>query len=163
MIYALLAAMVMSAAAFGFGFVKGSSSRNVEIAKLTAAIEIATNKAKELLERDPVIEKQIVIEYRDRIVKVREVQPEIERQVEVIRAESPNCVLPPAFRMLHDSAATGSPPAETPAGVDGPAPVACDVAAARIAENYARARENAEQLRALQAWVEKTSPNSSEP
>lgn len=152
-----LAVVLIVAATFGFGYLRGSESRNTEVAKLLATIQMTKLKAQELAERDPVIEKQVVIEYRDRIVRVREVEAEIPRQVEVIRRESPDCVLPPAFRVLHDSGALGHPSPEAPAGVDAAASVACDVAAETIARNYAEAHKNAEQLKALQKWVSETS------
>lgn len=154
--YQLLIYAVVAAGLFFAGYMKGSESRNDEIAKLTAAIQIATNKAKELMDRDPIIEKEIVVQYRDRIVKVREVEPEIRSQVEVIREKHPGCVLPPEFRLLHDTAASGSPPAPSAAGADGPAEVPCDVAAETIARNYQASRENAEQLKSLQEWVRRT-------
>lgn len=159
--YSILVYAAIAAALFGLGYLKGSESRNAEVAHLVAAIQTATNKAKELMDRDPIIQKEIVVQYRDRIVKVREVQPEIQSQVEVIREKHPGCVLPPEFRLLHDTAASGDLPAPAAAGTDGPSEVPCDVAAETIASNYQAARENAEQLKALQSWVERTQWNTS--
>lgn len=159
--YSLIAYALIAAALFGLGYLKGSESRNEEVAHLVAAIQVATNKAKELMERDPIIQKEIVVQYRDRIVKVREVQPEIQSQVEVIREKHPDCVLPVEFRLLHDTAASGDLPAQPAAGTDGPSEVPCDIAAETIARNYQAARENAEQLKSLQEWVERTQWNTS--
>jgi hypothetical protein len=56
-----------------------------------------------------------------------------------------------------DAAATGRDPAELPLGAgqfdESCAPVAASDLARRIAENYGAARQNAEQLNALEAWV----------
>lgn len=154
--YQILIYAAIAAGLFFGGYMKGAESRNAEIAKLTSAIQIATNKAKELMDRDPIIQREIVVQYRDRIVKVREVVPEIQSQVEIIREKHPNCVLPPEFRLLHDTAASGSPSTPSAPGVDGPSEVPCDVAAETIAQNYQSARENAEQLKSLQEWVRRT-------
>ena len=159
--YSILVYAAIAAALFGLGYLKGSESRNAEVAHLVAAIQTATNKAKELMDRDPIIQKEIVVQYRDRIVKVKEVEPELQSQVEVIRAKHPDCVLPAEFRLLHDTAASGDSPPDPAPGVDGPAEVPCDVAAEIIARNYTAARENAEQLKSLQEWVTRTQWNTS--
>lgn len=111
------------------------ASAEAEAAKLRA-------KAAEVTER-------VVIQYRDRVKEVRVVQPEVVHEIQVIRESG--CVLPREFRLLHDRATGTGTEATTRA--DGATEVPCDVAAGTILENYSRARENAEQLKALQEWA----------
>lgn len=121
-----------------------------------AVADLATYKAQseaesaKLRAKAAEVTERVVIQYRDRIKEVRVIEPEVQHEIQVIRESG--CVLPGAFRLLHDSA-TGAAN-EAPAGADAaPAPVDCATAAETIRENYARARENAAELKALQEWA----------
>lgn len=121
------------------------------IAGLAAYKAEAEAEAAKLREKAAKVETKVVIQYRDRVKEIRVPEPvEVVREIEIIR--NSGCVLPGAFRSLHDRAAKGSR-VEAPAGVNDPAPVTCDVAAEIIKENYKRAEENAAQLKALQEWA----------
>lgn len=81
--------------------------------------------------------------------KKKAAEAAINRRVENVPTDLP--LLPPAFRVLHDAAATGKAPDDsTPLVAD---PVAPRTVAAAIAGNYAAARENARTLEELQAIV----------
>ncbi len=77
----------------------------------------------------------------------------IKEQVHVyLPAPDPGCPeLPAAWRLLHDSAASGADPAAQPrADVPGPRP---EIAAATIAENYGACRITAARLTACQEYI----------
>lgn len=133
------------------GYSKGSASRNGEIAELSAAIQTAQALAAEADERAKTVSERVVIEYRDRVKVIKEKEPGEIQLVEVIRAEA-NPPLSPSFRLLHDSAATGSQAAESPGGTDA-APVPVADAAETIAANYATCRTDQARLAALQEII----------
>jgi hypothetical protein len=77
----------------------------------------------------------------------------IKEQVHVyLPAPDPGCpVLPAAWRLLHDSAASGTDPAAQPrVDVPGPSP---QIAAATVTENYGACRITAARLGACQEYV----------
>lgn len=94
---------------------------------------------------------KVVTQYVDRIRVVKEsgstLIKEIPRYV-----PSDACPLPGGFRLLHDAAARGD--ASTAPGIAYAEAVPVATAAESIAENYARCHANAEQLEALQLWIE---------
>lgn len=130
------------------GYTKGSASRNPEIAELSAAIQTAKTLAAEADERAKAVSERVVIQYREKVRVIREPSPAEIQLVEVIRAEA-NPPLSPSFRLLHDSAATGSQAAQGAGGVDA-APVPVEDAAETIAANYAACRTDQARLAALQ-------------
>lgn len=146
--YGLAGAIFLAAVvgAFSIGFGKGSASRNGEIASLSAAIEVSKRLAAEAERKASEASARVVVEYRDRIKTIREVTPGEIQLVEVVKES--NCELPGAWRVLHDSAASGSAPAQDSAGTVSPAD-----AIETVTENYRIARENAARLEALQSIV----------
>lgn len=115
----------------------------------------AESESAKLREKAARVETKVVVEYRDRVKTIRVPEPvEVVREIEVIR--NSGCTLPSEFRVLHDSAATGGD-GKAPAGTNDGSPVSCAVAIEVIRENYARARENAVQLEALQQWAAQVS------
>lgn len=106
------------------------------------------------LKRGTITEK-VVTQYRDRVKVVQVQGEEVIREIErLIPIDS--CSLSPQFRVLHDAAVSGRFP-EAATGIDDAPGVPQDVAARTIAQNYAIAKQNAEQLAALQEWVTKQS------
>ena len=142
---ALIAAVGLALSA-GLGYIKGSASRNPEIAELHAAIRTAQVLADEAEAKAAKTAAKVVVEYRDRIKTIREVTPGEIQLVEVVRQS--DCTLSPAWRVLHDSAASGSSPAQDSSG-----PVGAAEAIETVTENYRIARENAARLEALQSLV----------
>ena len=133
------------------GYTKGSASRNTEIAEYQAAIKASEILAKEADERAQVVSERVVIQYRDRVRVIKEREPGEIQLVEVIRRENlPD--LSPSFRLLHDSAASGSKAPEGGPGANDP-PVPVEVVAETIRQNYAACRTDQGKLAALQEII----------
>lgn len=150
MIYVVLAAAISFA---GLGVYAKIQYHRAEsaISEFAAYQAKAESESAKLREKAARVETKVIVEYRDRVKTIRVPEPvEVVREIEIIRDSG--CVLPGAFRSLHDRAAKGSGAKAAP-GADDPAPVPCDVAAEIIKENYRRAEENAVQLEALQEWA----------
>jgi hypothetical protein len=151
----VVGAIVALAALIGaheVGHARGLKVGRAELAAYQAQAEAESEK---LRARAAKVETKVVIQYRDRVQKIRVPETvEVVREIEVIRQSG--CVLPPEFRLLHDGA-TGSSSEATGGANDSAAPVDCATAIEVIRENYRRARENAAQLEALQEWAESVS------
>jgi hypothetical protein len=91
--------------------------------------------------------------------RIQTVTKEIIREVPVlVPAGTPP--LPGGWRVLHDAAATGTPPA--PPGGPDEAPVPAAEAAETVVENYGVCRDTADQLEKLQQWVRSASEGVSQ-
>jgi ABC-type Na+ efflux pump permease subunit len=147
-LYVVAAIVVVGAVGYGAFEHQRYLTAKADLVAYQAQAEAETQK---LRAKAAQVETKVVIQYRDRVKEIRVPEPvEVVREIERLRDSG--CVLPGAFRLLHDSAATGAS-GETSTGTDESAPVPCDVAAETIRESYKRARENAEQLKALQEWA----------
>ncbi len=134
-------------AVLGFAGCEHQRARSA-IANLETYKAEAQAKSDALESKNVVVTERVVTVYKDRIKVIRE--PGEVREIEIIR--NSDCVLPPEFRVFHDRA-TGEG-VEAPTGVDAAAaPVDPATVIETVRENYARARENAAQLEALQAWA----------
>ncbi len=142
-----LVALALLVGAHEIGFRRASAVGKAIIAQYQAEAKAEVEKARA---EAKTVETKVVIEYRDRVKVIREVGPEVVREIEIIRKSG--CVLPPEWRLLHDSA-TGSQAPEAGSSADPATDVDCATALETVRENYARARENAAQLEALQQWV----------
>lgn len=146
--YRWLAMLVLAAAVFATGWVKGASQVQ---ARWDAATGIQAVAVAAVKQRQAEATVQVVTQYVDRVHTVREVGQTIIKEVPVyVPADSP--ALPGGFRLLHDAATRGELPDAT--GVADAPPVPAQDLAATVAANYLTCRENAEQLTALQAWIE---------
>ncbi|UII65660.1 hypothetical protein [Xanthomonas translucens] len=99
---------------------------------------------------------KVVTQYVDRVQVVREVGATITREVPVYVTEKADaaCPVPVGFVRLHDAAAEGRVPDPTAEDPDAPAEgVALSAVADTVSGNYTACHENAEQLIALQTWV----------
>lgn len=93
---------------------------------------------------------KVETKYVDRVKEVRIKGDTIVREIPVyISRDLPD--LPPAWRVYHDAAATGTVP--SPSDESNAAPVAPVDAAATVAANYTTCLATAEQLIGLQEWV----------
>jgi hypothetical protein len=145
----VVAALVFVLALCGAGYTgwhQRAKLADAEISAIRSELETKVAKAEKLAAETS---ERVVIRYKDRIQTIRVVEPEVQHDVQVIAAS--DCKLPSSFVRLHDAGA--GVPSQTPAGADDPAAIPCSVAIETIRENYKAARENAEQLEALQAWV----------
>ena len=135
--YRLLALVLLAAALLGFGWIKGAE--HVQ-AQWDAAVQQQTLQAAAVRERQAQATVKVVTEYVDRIRVVREKGDTIVKEVPVyvpVQADAA-CTINRGFVRLHDAAAAG---------------LALSAVAGTVAGNYQSCHENAEQLRALQAWV----------
>lgn len=150
----VIAAVVFLASVIGaheLGVYRTNKVRNAEIAAIKSELETkvaqAQAKAAEVRER-------VVIQYKDRIVRIRETAPEVAHEIQVIR-ELP-CRVPAEWVRLHNAGAGLDP--EAPGGSDGTA--SCADAIETVRENYRIAREEIAKLEALQAWAKGVSEPS---
>ena len=151
--YVLVALVALAAlvAAHEFGYARAAKAGRAELAAYQAK---AAEESAKLQAKAAQVEKEVVIQYRDRGREIRVVSPEVVREIEVVRKS--DCVLPAEFRLLHDSA-TGAGP-KTPEGTDATAETTDPATVIEtVRENYARSRETAAQLEALQAWASSVS------
>ena len=150
--YRLLALAALAVALIGFGWVKGTG--HVQ-ARWDAAVQQQTLQATAIRERQALATVKVVTEYVDRIRIVREKGDTIVKEVPVyvpVQADAA-CTINRGFVRLHDAAAEGRMP-EPARDADAPAAgIALSAVARAVATNYQTCHENAEQLRALQAWV----------
>lgn len=110
--------------------------------------------AGQVVKRQEKVTERVVVEYRDVVRVVKEKGEEVIREVEKL-VPADGCVLDGGFRVLHDAAADGRLPSAA-GGAHGPAAPVDQVAAAEtVAVNYLACHQNAEQLKALQGWVQK--------
>ena len=70
------------------------------------------------------------------------------------------CTVPDGFRVLHDAAAAGVPPAGDPSGVtaDAPSGLALSAVADTVTTNYGICHETAERLKGWQDWWARVKP-----
>ncbi|MEI2454570.1 hypothetical protein [Lysobacter firmicutimachus] len=101
-------------------------------------------------------EARIEVRYVDRVQVVRENAQVITREIPVYVTPTADaaCAVPVGFVRLHDAAATNQPAGPAAGNPDAPAEgVALSDVAAAVADNYAAAHENAEQVTGLQEYV----------
>ena len=150
--YRLLAVATLGFAAFVLGWTKGS--QHVQTQWDTATQQQALHAATER-ERQANTAVKVVTQYIDRIRIVHEKGDTIIKEVPVhVPAQADAaCTINRGFVRLHDAAAQGelSEPARNPDAAA--AGLALSAVARTVAANYQTCLENAEQLRALQAWV----------
>lgn len=150
--YRWLAIVLLAAALIGFGWIKGAG--HVQ-ARWDAAVQQQTLHAAAVRERQAQATVKVVTEYVDRVRVVREKGDTIIKEVPIyvpVQADAA-CTINRGFVRLHDAAAAGELP-EPARDVDAaPADLALSAVAGTVAANYQTCHENAEQLRALQAWV----------
>lgn len=107
---------------------------------------------------------KVVTQYVDRVQVVREVGATITREVPIYVTEKADaaCPVPIGFVRLHDAAAKGRVPGPATGDPDAPAEgIALSAVADTVSGNYTACHENAEQLIALQAWVNEHAPPAS--
>ena len=98
---------------------------------------------------------QVVTKYVDRVQLVQGKTKEIIKEVPVYVPASADadCVINRGFVWLHDAAAANFFPIAAGVADAAPSGIALSAVAETVADNYGSCHENAEQLKALQAWV----------
>lgn len=150
----VLAALVFVVCVCGAGYAGWHERDKLAVAETQRVVAEAAQKAAEAKQQNAEVSQKVVTVYKDRIVKIREVPPEVQHEVQVIRDSG--CVVSREWVRLHNDAAGSEAP--TTAGVDDSA--ACADAIEAVRANYKAARENAAQLEALQEWAKGVSSTS---
>jgi len=150
--YRWLALVLLAAALIGFGWIKGAGHVQTQ---WDAAVQKQALQAAVIRERQAQATVKVVTQYVDRIRVVREKGDTIVKEVPVyvpVQADAA-CTINRGFVRLHNAAAAGEllePARDADAAAAG---IALSAVAGTVAANYQTCHENAEQLRALQAWV----------
>jgi len=150
--YRLLVLAALGVALVGFGWIKGV--RHVQ-AQWDAAIQQQTLQVAAVRERQAQATVKVVTQYVDRVRVVREKGDTIIKEVTVyvpVQADAA-CTINRGFVRVHDAAAAGELPEPARDADATTAGIALSAVAGTVATNYQTCHENAEQLRALQAWV----------
>lgn len=139
---AIVTTSVIGGCHYGESTVNAAWDAERAAAKLAAA-QTATTQAE--------VTTTVVTQYVDRVQVVKERGKDIIKEVPIYVSSAAACDLPGGFRVLHDAAAQGELP--DPAGVaDAPA-ASVEDSATTVVENYSTYHEVAEQLTALQQWI----------
>ena len=150
--YRWLAIAALAVALTGLGWVKGAG--HVQ-SQWDAAVHQQTLQIAAVRQRQAEATVQVVTRYVDRVRVVREKGDTIIKEVPVyvpVQADAA-CTINRGFVRLHDAAAAGELPEPARDADAASAGIALSAVAGTVAANYQTCHENAEQLRALQAWV----------
>ena len=150
--YRWLAVAALAVALIGFGWIKGASHVQVQ---WDAAIQQQTLRVAAVRERQAEATVKVVTQYVDRVRFVREKGDTIIKEVPIyvpVQADAA-CTINRGFVRLHDAAAAGELPEPARDADAAAAGIALSAVAGTVAANYQTCHENAEQLRALQAWI----------
>ncbi|KAF0863232.1 hypothetical protein [Pseudomonas sp. LD120] len=148
-----VAVAVALGALYALGFVSGAGSERSKYQRLDEARLQQSFEQGRALGR---VKEKVVVEYVDRIVKVREAGVSLIKEVPIYvsKAADDACVVPGGFVRVHDAGAANLPLARGPSVADGAASgLALSTVAASVVDNYNQCHANTEQLKALQQWV----------
>ena len=150
--YRWLAIAALAVALTGLGWVKGAG--HVQ-SQWDAAVHQQTLQIAAVRQRQAEATVQVVTRYVDRVRVIREKGETIIKEVPVyvpVQADAA-CTINRGFVRLHDAAAAGELPEPARDADAAAAGIALSAVAGTVAANYQACHENAEQLRALHAWV----------
>ena len=150
--YRLLALVLLAAALIGFGWIKGAG--HVQ-AQWDATAQQQTLQTATIRQRQAEATVKVVTQFVDRVRIVREKGDTIIKEVPVyvpVQADAA-CTINRGFVRLHDAAAAGELPEPARDADAAAAGLALSAVAGTVAANYQACHENAEQLKALQAWA----------
>lgn len=105
-----------------------------------------------LIKRVNATTNEVLSNHVKTVTVIKERATNVQVEIEKLLPLESSCVLPPAWRVLHDSAALNVPVPTGPSEF-APRAVTPQEAARTIAENYEVCHINTEQLRALQHWL----------
>ena len=150
--YRLCAFAALGVALVGFGWIKGAI--HVQ-AQWDAAIQRQALQTAAARERHAQATVKVVTQYIDRVRIVHEKGDTIFKEVPIyVPAQAgAACTINRGFVRLHDAAAARELPEPARDADAAAAGLALSTVAGTVAANYQTCHENAEQLRALQAWV----------
>ena len=150
--YRWLALVLLAVALIGFGWIKGAG--HVQ-AQWDAAVQQQALQAAAVGERQAQATVKVVTQYVDRVRVVREKGDTIIKEVPIYVPDQADaaCTINRGFVRLHDAAAAGEVPEPARDADAAAAGIALSAVAETVAGNYQSCHENAEQLRAVQAWA----------
>ena len=160
--YRWLAIAALAVALTGLGWVKGAG--HVQ-SQWDAAVHQQTLQIAAVRQRQAEATVKVVTQYVDRVRVVREKGDTIIKEVPVyvpVQADAA-CTINRGFVRLHDAAAAGELPEPARDADAAAAGIALSAVARTVAANYQSCHENAEQLRALQAWVREMREKEQDP
>ncbi|MBO9741440.1 hypothetical protein J7432_21155 [Xanthomonas axonopodis pv. begoniae] len=119
-------------------------------------------KAAAIAERDSArASTKTVVEYVDRVQIVRETGATITREIPIYVTQKADaaCAITAGFVRLHAAAASGNPAGPPTGDPDAPAAgITLSGIAGTVADNYTSCHATAEQLSALQDWIDLHAP-----
>jgi hypothetical protein len=148
--YKLLAILLLLVGVFGYGYMKGSHKADVELtafANRAQAMQIALNAEK------ANIKERIVTEYVDKVQVVKE--------REYVYREKAKTVVPAQYTLsngwvyLHDVSATGGNADDARTSDATASDIKDNQALGVVVENYSICQQNAQQLVALQDYIQR--------
>jgi hypothetical protein len=153
----IVAATVLLTMIWGHGWKTGWAQHSARTEKAQAVAEKVRETA---VKRKKEIKEVVVYQYIDRWRTVVEKGQTVVKEVPIYVTEKADaqCTFTRGFVGVHDAAASNSP-LRAPAGnPDDPAEgIKASTVAGTVAGNYLTCHETAEQLKALQEWVRKSS------
>jgi hypothetical protein len=145
--------LILAMALAGGGFLAGW---RVHDWKDGAAATKAVARSVHVVQKQAAVAQQVAVQQQAAQDQVRIVTRTLVQKVPTyvsLEADA-GCVVPDGFRMLHDAAASGVPPAAEPAGqsADAPSGVTLSAVADTVTANYGICHETAERLKGWQDW-----------
>jgi hypothetical protein len=146
--WSAIAAAIMFAAWFG---------RSFTALQYEAQIAEQNRQVAELQTENERKSVRVVTKYVDRVQEVEAQARTIVKEIPVYvtKDDDSRCVVPVGFVRIHDAAANGDAPSARDSNA-APSGVELSAVASTVADNYGICRQNSEQLKALQEWVQET-------
>lgn len=144
-----IAVAIMAAAWFG---------RHYTVLQYEAQIAEQNRQVAELQAANEKKTVQVVTKYVDRIQEVKVAGDTIIKEVPiyVTKESDSRCVVPVGFVRVHDNAAANRVSESAGDANAAPSGVALSAVASTVAGNYETCHQTAEQLKALQGWIQAT-------
>lgn len=148
-----VAVLVISCTFAGYNHAKKIYKQQCENRMLTFQNQLKDLKI-ELQKEQENIKETIVVEYVDRVKTIREKEYVYVTQIETIVPSQ--CDLSSGWVHMHDASASGGDADTAGASDETPSGVKDNQALSVVAQNYSLCQQNAEQLRSLQEWINRT-------
>jgi len=145
--------LILALGLAGGGFLAGWRVHDWRDGALAAK---AARRTVQVVRKQAAVAQQVAVSQQAAQDRVRVVTRTITKEIPVYVTPQADagCVVPDGFRLLHDAAAAGVPPAAEPAGkpADAPSGLALSAVADTVTTNYGICHETAQRLRGWQDW-----------
>lgn len=146
--YKIIAGVALIAAAFFYGYTKGSSSAEAQLQRVSADM---SKQIADLEKQNSEISNNVVTEYVDRVNTIREREYVY---LDAVENDVPSqFVMSNGWVYTHDISATSSDADSTRSSDASPSGVTDTQALAGVIRNYTICESNAVQLEELQRWI----------